>query len=469
MSRILVTGASGFIGSHLARELLARGHEVHGLVRTTSDLAPLRGLDVVLHIGDLREPSSLAAPVRDVEYIYHCAAALLVTSQETFNAINRDGTINLLNAARTHAAGTLKRFLFVSSQAAAGPATDTTPLKESDPEKPISWYGRSKFEAERAVLEFSRNMPATIVRPCSVYGERERDVSQVFPMVERRIHPILGIMKKYVVMIHVEDLVRGIIGAAESAVTPGKIYFLNHPKILTTAEVTRTMAAAIDRPFGLPLPTPTFIFKLAAPVAELAYEITRDRPSTTRDKAVEISQRFWLADPSRAREDFGWTAKLDLLEGMRRTMKYYQGEQQELHTMSRDKPFVLWLKFIATGMLIGTIIETLSYLNRFYAFTPWWLVFVIALGGFGVLLGTLALLLRRKSDLVQFIIPTLFVGAVEAINVAWLNAWVFAPGWPFGINDPWVRSAALGIPGGLVVLIINAVQRRIYQKRMRLS
>lgn len=469
MSKILVTGATGFIGSHLVRKLLEKGHEVHCLVRTTSDLAPLHGLDVVIHIGDLREPSSLAAPARNAHYIYHCAAALLVTDQVTFNAVNLDGTINLLNAARTHAAGTLKRFLFVSSQAAAGPAASITPLKESDPEKPISWYGNSKFQAERAVLEFSRDFPATIVRPCSVYGERERDVSQVFPMVERRIHPILGIRKKYVVMIHVEDLVRGIISAAESDVTPGRIYFLNHPRILTTAEVTRTMAAAIDRPFGIPLPTPTFTFKLIAPVAELAHKITRDRASTTRDKAVEIGQRFWLADPARAQKDFGWTAAIDLPEGMRRTMKYYHGEQQELRAMSRDETFVLWLKFIATGMVIGTIIETLSYINQYYVFTPWWLVYVIALGGFGVLLGTLALLLRRKSDVLQFIIPTLIVGAVEAINVAWLDAWVFTPGWPFGINDPWVRSAVLGTAGGFVVLIINAVQRGIYKNRMRRS
>ncbi len=467
MSKILITGASGFVGSHLAGELRRRGHDVHCLVRSTSDISVLQGLGVTLHIGDLRDPASLAFPARDAEYIYHCAAALLVTDEETFFAVNRDGTKNLLNAAREQASHTLKRFILVSSQAAAGPTTTTTPRKESDPEQPISWYGRSKLEAERAVLEFAKSLPATIVRPSSVYGERERDVSQTFPMVERRIHPVLGIQKKYVVMVYVEDLVQGMIAAAESPVSPGQIYFLNHPRILTTKEVIKTMAAAIDRPFGLTLPTPTFVFKLAAPLAELAYELARDRPSTTRDKAIEIGQRFWLADPSRAEQDFGWVPTHDLLAGMRRTLAYYREEQKELRTMARDKPFVLWLKFIATGMVIGSIIEAASYINRFYWFDPWWLVFVIALGGFGIALGTLAWLLRRSSDLVQFILPTLLVGAAEAANVAWFRAWTFTPGWPFGIDDPWLRSAVLGTAGGFVVLIINAVQRKVYERRMR--
>ena len=206
MKIALVTGVNGFIGAHLVSELLSRGYEVRGLVRYSSDLSSLRELPVSLFIGDVREPETLVAPVKDVDYVFHLAAALMVTNREAFEQVNSQGTVNLLKAVERHAAGTLKRFLFVSSQAAAGPARDVTPLDETAPPHPISWYGTSKHRAEEAVLSYADRVPVTIVRPSSVYGERERDISQAFPMVEKRLQPKLGIPTKYTVSVFVGDL-----------------------------------------------------------------------------------------------------------------------------------------------------------------------------------------------------------------------------------------------------------------------
>ena len=119
MAKVLVTGANGFIGSHLVRELLKRGNEVVALVRKTSDISSLSGLPVSIYIGDVREIDTLAAPMQGIEIVYHLAAALLVTSQEEFIETNTAGTQNVLEFAQKYAGDTLKRFLYVSSQAGA--------------------------------------------------------------------------------------------------------------------------------------------------------------------------------------------------------------------------------------------------------------------------------------------------------------------------------------------------------------
>lgn len=138
MTKALVTGANGFIGSHLVRELLQRGYEVNGLIRHTSALASLEGLPLSLFIGDVRDPETLVAPLQGVAYVFHLAAELMVTSCQAFDEANTQGTKNLLEVAERHAAGRLKRFLFVSSQAAAGPGEDATPYDEQYAPHPLT-------------------------------------------------------------------------------------------------------------------------------------------------------------------------------------------------------------------------------------------------------------------------------------------------------------------------------------------
>lgn len=472
MALALVTGANGFIGSFLVRELLRRGHEVRCLVRSTSDTSSIKGLPVSVFVGDIREPETLAAPLAGVEYVYHLAAELMVTDRDAFEQANAQGTANMLEAAEEHAAATIKRFLLVSSQAAAGPSDNPTPLDETAQLKPISWYGTSKKHAEEAARSFAQRLPVTIIRPPSVYGEREKDISQVFELVKYRLQPKLGIKKKYLVMVYVGDLVRGIIEAAESDNTLNETYFLNHPEALTSKQVIKTIAQAAGKPFGLMIPVPLFLIALSAPVTELVYQFDRLRPRMTRDKAREISQRFWVADPSKARRDFGWEAEFTLLEGMKKTVPAHQSEQNEIRAMRLDKPFILWIKYLLCGALIGALIETISYIGRFYKFTPWWTVFIIVTGAFGLALGTLAMLFRKSSSVIQFLVGTIAATLVEVMNYLGMIpyfSWEFAPGWPFGITDPWLRSIVLGMAGGIVVLIVNAMARGLYKRRLRLG
>ena len=472
MAKVLVTGANGFIGSHLVRELLKRGNEVVGLVRKTSDLSALSGLPVALYIGDVRELSSLTAPMQGVEYVYHLAAVLLGTSEEEFMDTNVRGTQNMLEAAQQSAKDTLKRFLYVSSQAGAGPSSSITPMDETAERRPISWYGTSKMKAEDVVLSYNDHIPVTIVRPSPVYGERERDISQTFAIINQHIQPRLGIQPKYSVMVYVGDLVRGFIDAAESDKSIGQTYFLNHPRLLTTGEVVKSIATALNKPDGIMFPVPIPLVGLAAPLAEAMHHFSRERPATTRDKVKELSQSFWAADSLKARHDFGWEAKTDLVSGMKPTTAYYFEEQRQLAEMALETVKSRWLKYLTVAVGLGIFIEISSATGKFYTFTPGWFVFVIIFAAFGFGLGTLAMLLRKKSGLVQLLAGTILAGAVELANALALIPgvrWDFAAGWPFGITDPILRSVVLGFAGGIFLLVVNAIMKAIYKRRLKMG
>ena len=162
MNHILVTGATGFIGSHLVRELIRLkeeknlSEEIVCLVRKTSDLASIDGLKVKLAIGDLKDKNSLIPAVKGAKYIYHLGAELHTICRQRFLDTNVNGTRNLLEAAKEYSQETLKRFLFVSSQAAVGPAADENPIDETHAPKipAVSWYGESKMEAEKVKEKF---------------------------------------------------------------------------------------------------------------------------------------------------------------------------------------------------------------------------------------------------------------------------------------------------------------------------
>ena len=465
--RALVTGANGFIGSHLVRHLLSRGYQVSGLVRKTSDITSLGGLPIRLHIGDVREPDTLVEPLREADYVFHLAGELMALRREAFEATNTGGTRNMLEVAARVKPASFHRFLYTSSQACAGPGDSTTPMTEASPRNPISWYGTSKRDAEDVVHSFAGRVPATIVRPASVYGARERDLSQTYGPVYNRLHPILGILPKYIVAVYVEDLVRGMADAVESQETIGRTYFLNHPEILSASDVINSIARGMDKPAGLPFPVPLVLLQLAAPFAELIHRFTRGRPKMTRDKAREVSQRFWVASPGAAERDFGWRAHNNMEEGMRPTTKAWRAAAVELQTMALED--IRWAKYLIVASILGGLTEAVSHLGRFYEFNPGWLVWVVIFGAFGLALGSLAMLLRRASGLLQFLSGTVLAGSAEALNVAVLHTWTFAPGWPLGITDGYVRAAVLGPAGGVFVLIVNAIMRSLYKLRLRMG
>jgi len=464
--KVVVTGANGFIGSHVVPLLIQKGYDVHCLVRYTSDVSALRNLDVSLHIGDTRQIETLTEPFKGAKYIFHLAAKLLVPTRHDFDETNVEGTKNVFEAAGLHAAETLERMLFVSSLAALGPNKDKVPYTEENELHPISWYGKSKKQCEELAHVYGNKIPITIVRPAIVYGVGEQDLSQTYPLVEYRIQPKLGLTTKYSNAVYVNDLAEGIVAAAESKNAAGQTYFLNNAELLTSKSIVKNIGRAMNKSAGLSVPVPGFLVKLAAPFATLEYYFSGNRPKMTKDKALEVTQDFWLADPSKANRDFGWVARHSMEQGMRETLVPYFAEKKTLREMARQSGAVLWTKYFITALLLGCVVEVVAHIGKFYQFYPSWLIFVIIVGAFGLLFGSLAKALRKQSSFVQFIVGALSAGSIELINKLGIihdYYWVFAPNWPLGISNAWVRTAVLGLPGGIFILLLNYLMRLSYK------
>jgi dihydroflavonol-4-reductase len=326
MARIFVTGANGFIGSHLIEHMLQRGDEVIGLIRADSDLRSLAPLSKThgdrLHwvVGDLRDPGTLESGLADVEFVYHLGAVLMATSERAFRETNLTGTRNLLEAVTNRCKG-LQRFLFASAQAAAGPSPDGTPIDESHPLRPVSTYGKSKADAEAVVHEFSDRVPVTIVRPVAVYGEREQDISGgTFPLVKAGLAPKIGFASKTASLVYVGDVVEGMIAAAESSQSLGKTYFLSDPNPYPQREVVRAIADAMGRRVRIPVIVPHLALLNVAVFAEWGHKFNRRRPMLTRDKVRELRQRWWAVSPAAAAHDLGWSSRVSLRDGMARAV-----------------------------------------------------------------------------------------------------------------------------------------------------
>ncbi|MBI4042754.1 MAG: NAD(P)-dependent oxidoreductase [Deltaproteobacteria bacterium] len=320
--KTLVSGASGFIGGFLAEQLVASGHQVSCLVRKSSSLQYLNSLLVETRPGSLEDPDSLCAAVRDVEVVYHLAGVTAESRSGDFARVNSQGTANLVNACLT-AGKKLKKFVYVSSIAAAGPAMDRTPLREEHPPRPLSLYGKSKLAGEEAAAAASHAFSVTIVRPPAVYGPRDRDILTFFKLIHSGIKPILLGGERYFNLIFVKDLVEGIALSASKMEEGCEIYYLSEERPYSWTEVMQTIESALGKR-ALPLPIPLFLLKTISHATHFISRWTGKSFPLTPDKVAEIEQRYWICDISKARNQLGFTAKTALEGGFFLTAEWYR-------------------------------------------------------------------------------------------------------------------------------------------------
>jgi nucleoside-diphosphate-sugar epimerase len=321
----LVTGANGFIGSHLTEALLARGYHVRCLVRRTSDLRWLKDLDVQLLYGSFEDGDSLAAACRGVDYIYHLAGAVKARDAAVFRRANTEATMRLAETSLKVAPG-LKRFVFASSQAASGPAASLDrPTCETDECRPLSDYGRSKLEAERLLSALTEKLPVTVIRPPSVYGPRDTEVFLFFQWANRGVSLLPGFRRRYAHLIHVADLAEGMIQAGESPAATGKTYYLAEDRGYSWQEVMSAIARALGKR-TVSVHLPLALARASALYSEAGVMLTGRPTQFTRQKVTEMSQRYWMVSSDAARRDFGFACQYDLERGARETAQWYRKE-----------------------------------------------------------------------------------------------------------------------------------------------
>ena len=320
-----LTGGTGFVGSHLAEELLARGYRVRALVRSSPKW--LDGLDVEVVKGDLHDADALAAGVQDADVVYHVAGLTRARDQATLDAANVDGTVRLLEAVR--GAPDIRKVLVTSSLEAMGPnrlAPDgaALPAIEADAPAPISMYGRSKARMEEAVRERFPDLPVVIVRPPAVYGPREADIFEMVKGASRGLFAVVGRSDvPRLSLVHVRDLVRGMVDLAESDATVGETYFVG-TRGYSWGEVRAAMERALGRRTRqLVVPRP--LIGWAGAAAEAVGRVTGSLPPLTRDKA-EAAKHAWICASSKAEAAVDYRPRVALGEGMAETVAWYREE-----------------------------------------------------------------------------------------------------------------------------------------------
>jgi len=328
-TKVLVTGASGFVGSHVVKALAERKISTHVLLRQSSSVDGLRGLSVELRHGSLSNQDSLREAVRGVDVVIHVAGAVTAPSREAFFEHNAEGTRRLLEAI-AECAPDLKRFLLVSSLAAAGPSLDGNPRSERDVSRAVSAYGESKYAGERYVQNFAERFPCLIVRPPMVYGPRDRGVLTIAQAAAKGWMPLLPseppIESKIYSQIYGEDLARGIVELALSAATgwtSGEAFYLSSHEHVTQEQIFQTMAEALEIRLRR-VSVPAWAIRVAAQLAGLMGQLTGKSYPLNPDKVPELLAPAWLCSSERAKQVFGFQARTSFRDGIFATVKWYR-------------------------------------------------------------------------------------------------------------------------------------------------
>lgn len=321
MNKVLVTGGTGFIGSHLVEALMEKGASVRCLVRNPNKLRWLENIDVEIVEGDLTDYNSLVPVVSDIHTIFHLAGKTSSLTEEDFYLTNAQGTMNLLKA-NVQGNPKLRRFVYISSLAAAGPSLNGRPVSESDHPNPLSPYGASKLAGEEAVMAFHPQMPVTIIRPPVVFGPRDITILKFFQTVKKGIKPVLGWRTRYGSFIYVDDLIRGILLAAEKKNAEGQTYYLVSDTLIAYQELNNAIARALGKK-GLTVHVPISWVDLVVTIREIIYGMRKKATLMTRHKVNEVRERFWVCDGSKAKKELGFSPAFSLEEGLEKTADWY--------------------------------------------------------------------------------------------------------------------------------------------------
>jgi 2-alkyl-3-oxoalkanoate reductase len=321
--KVLVTGGSGFLGSHVAEQLAAAGHTVRALVRKSSNrkfLSTLAGVE--LAEGTVEDRKSVDEAMKGVDAVVHSAGLVKARDESEFFACNTQGTANLLDAAIEHAPE-LKRFVHVSSLEACGPSFDQRPVP-CDQQRPVTAYGRSKLAAEKECVSRKDKLPVVILRPAAIYGPRDVEILEAFRAVRRRQYPVIGDGSMVASYTFGPDCAKACIQAITADVPSGSAYFVDDGEPMSMARAMGEMLpdAVGTQPFvrfGIPFP----VLRVASLGVE-AYGKLRKKPVMLTREKVAMLAHHWVCDSQRTREDLKWKPEMSFSDGLRLTAKWYE-------------------------------------------------------------------------------------------------------------------------------------------------
>jgi len=321
----VVTGANGFVGSHLVDYLVEKGDEVHCLVRKSSNLRWLEGKNVIIHDSGLFDTEGLKKVLINIDYLYHVAGVVKAKNEDGYFKGNVEATENLLDTL-VKVSPNIKRVLIVSSLTACGPSLKGAVCNEDTPNHPITTYGRSKAAQEELAKSYMDNLPITIVRSPAIFGERDTEIYLFFKTYQKGLMSLIGFNKKELSIIYVKDLVQGIYLAATKDISKGEIYFISSTEFYTWPQIGDELKKVTGKK-AFTLRLPHFIVYAIAAIAQLFAMPLNKAATFNLEKARDFVQEAWTCDTTKAEKDLGYKQNYSLEEGLKRTIDWYRAEK----------------------------------------------------------------------------------------------------------------------------------------------
>jgi nucleoside-diphosphate-sugar epimerase len=319
-SRVLITGATGFVGSHVVERFTNAGLQQRVLVRSSSDTRQLRAVGADLVVGSLNDEPSLRKAVEGADIVVHLAAATHARGESEYRRVNEEGTRNLIRAALV-ADPRPRRFVYLSSLAAAGPSMDGRPVAPDTDPRPLTAYGRSKLAGE-VVCRETRGFELAVLRSAAVYGPRDSEMLRFFKMASLGWIPLPAGPRRRIQLVHVSDLADAIVRAALEPAVDG-LFHIAESRAWDWTEAAGFIADAVGRKARL-VRVPVFAMKAAALTVEAVHRLAGRSSMFNRDKVSEITAPAWICETDRARQTFGFQAAIPLPDGLRQTADWYR-------------------------------------------------------------------------------------------------------------------------------------------------
>ncbi len=342
--RILVTGASGFIGSYIVQEGLNKGFEVWAGVRGSSSRCYLQDTRTKFAELDFGNPEKLRAQLEAYkeemggfgwDYVIHAAGATKCLCPDDFYRTNTDGTRHLIEGLR-HAGMLPRRLVFLSSLSVFGAIRETpvrrataenpwiyAPIVDTDTPHPNTAYGRSKLQAEEYLMK-QTDIAWTILRPTGVYGPREKDYFLMAQSISQHVDFAVGYKPQEITFVYVMDVVQAVFRCMEAEKAVGKAYFLSDGEVYNSRRFSDLLQQELGNPWVLHIKAPLWVLRVICAVSGQVSQWTGKMNALNNDKYHILKQRNWQCDIEPARHDFGYEPQWQLEAGTKAAVRWYK-------------------------------------------------------------------------------------------------------------------------------------------------
>ena len=326
-NKILVTGASGFIGSFIVEEALNRGMEVWAAVRRTTSRRYLSDPRINFIELDFSSKDRLVEQLRDhvFDYVVHAAGVTKCLDKSDFRRVNTDGTRHIVDAL-LELQMPLKRFVFISSLSVYGAIHERQPyqdITENDCPRPNTAYGKSKLEAERYLDSIGNDFPYIILRPTGVYGPREKDYFLMAESIKKHVDFAVGFRRQDITFVYVADVVQAVFLALDRGMS-GRKYFLSDGEVYSSTQFSDLLKKEMGVKWMLRIVAPVWVLRIVAAIGERVSHITKKPTALNNDKYNILRQRNWRCDIEPAMDELGYHPHYKLAEGVKLAVKWYK-------------------------------------------------------------------------------------------------------------------------------------------------